>query len=93
MPKTFQEFLAFARTDAAMQERVAGALKSADASHGVVDVARTAGWMLDETAVRAELAGMLGEHELEGVVGGSRAPAEWFAECVVAPKPTIKAPG
>lgn len=39
MPKCLWEFLAFARTDAAVQERVAGALKSADASHGVVEVA------------------------------------------------------
>jgi hypothetical protein len=93
MRKSLEEFLTFARTDAAVQERVAGVLRGTDASKGVVEVARSLGWLLDENSVRAELTGALGEHELEGVVGGLGAPAEWFAEQVVAPKPTIKGPG
>lgn len=92
MPKSLQEFLVFARTDAAVQERVTMALKSADASSAVAQVALAAGWSLDVNEVKAELAGMLGEHELEGVVGGFRASGEWFSE-VVAPKPVTKGPG
>lgn len=92
MPKSLQEFLEFARTDAALLERVALAMRGANAATDVLTVAKSAGWVLNEGGVRAELDGALSEQDLEAVAGGFAGGDEWFAE-IVAKKPQIKGKG
>ena len=93
MHRSLREFLAHARTDAALQERLRVALESPEASHAVVQVAHSAGWLLQAESVQAELAGLLGDRDLDGVVGGSGwGTGEWFAEGYAA-KPKIRGIG
>ncbi len=91
MHRSLREFLAHARTDAALQERLRVALEGPEASHAIVQVAHSAGWVLRAESVQAELDGLLGDRELDGVVGGF-SDKEWFAE-VYAAKPKIRGIG
>jgi hypothetical protein len=80
---TFQQFVSFARTDAAIQERVTEALKSSQPVQNVVSLATDCGYALAPDEVAAALDGALSDQDLDAVVGGVggyRAPGEWFAE-------------
>jgi hypothetical protein len=85
-PSTFQEFVAFARMDAAIQERVAEALKGSQPVNDIIAIAADSGHALAHDEVTAALDGALGDHDLETVAGGFRAPTEWFAEGLIQKK-------
>ena len=76
---TFQEFVSFARTDAAIQERVAESLKGSQPVNDVIAVAAENGYTLAHDEVTAALDGALGDRDLEAVAGGF-SDKEWFAE-------------
>ena len=76
---TFQEFVAFARKDAAIQERVAEALKGSQPVNDIIAVAAEHGYTLAHDEVTAALDGAMSDRDLETVAGGF-SDKEWFAE-------------
>ena len=79
-PNTVEAFVQLARRDAAVQERVAEALKQVDPVRALIAVAESAGFHLTEAELTASLGGPLSDQALEAVAGGSSSPKEWFAE-------------
>jgi len=76
---TFQEFVTFARTDAAIQERVAEALKGSQPVNDIIAIAADNGHTLAHDEVTAALDGAMTDRDLETVAGGF-SDKEWFAE-------------
>jgi predicted ribosomally synthesized peptide with nif11-like leader len=89
--KSAADFFALVRSDAAVQERVAAALKEKNPLDAVLAVASAAGFTLDAGDLQSLLAPSLSDDALNQVAGGGafRAPAEWFAE-VISKGPGLK---
>jgi len=75
-----EQFLSVMKRDAAVQERVADAMKHAAPLEAISAIASEAGCPVTIEDLRTVFNGQLADRDLEAVAGGTFSPAEWFAE-------------